>query len=467
MAKFGKPRSIRVRTASIIALAFCVFLTLFFAASFFSIRNSLLARSDAEVRTELGLLLRSVTDATSFVELARVAALHVATGEARLHLTILRAKTSGFTLLYDDSLTERPPDSIQRAALAHLLQPIKWESQDGNSRLRSIAAKHGDMFAIASMNMIVIEEAQDAMVRQYGLMLLLGVLVSFFVGYTVANLSLAPITELIRGAEAIRERGANRNARLPITARVHEVALLARTINEVLDERNASIEQLRNFTADAAHELRTPLTVLKGEIEVELRISAATGERNALLESNLEEVDRLIAIVQDLLLLATIDSQTERSPEATDETFDLDSIAGAVITRLSGLVTEKGISLEANLDSSLQASGDAQKFARLLYNVVLNAIQYTPAGGSVQVKAETAQNRAMLSIRDTGVGIAPDDLPHVFERFYRGDPSRSRKSGGAGLGLAIAKSIAEEAGYQLRIESELGRGTTVTVEFLV
>jgi signal transduction histidine kinase len=292
-------------------------------------------------------------------------------------------------------------------------------------------------------------------------------LVSFFVGYTVANLSLAPITELISGAEAIRERGANRNARLPITARVHEVALLARTINEVLDERNASIEQLRNFTADAAHELRTPLTVLKGEIEVELRISAATGERNALLESNLEEVDRLIAIVQDLLLLATIDSQTERSPEASDETFDLDSNVGSVLTRLSGLAAERGVTLEANLDSGLQHKGDAQKFARLVYNAVLNAIQYTPAGGSVQVKAETAQNRAMLSIRDTGVGIAPDDLPHVFERFYRGDPSRSRKSGGAGLGLAIAKSIAEEAGYQLRIESELGRGTTVTVEFLV
>ncbi len=467
MAKFGKPRSIRVRTASSIAIAFCVFLTLFFAASFFSIRNSLLARSDAEVRTELGLLLRSVTDATSFGELARVAALHVATGEARLHLTILRANISGFQLLYDDSLTERPPDSIQRAALAHLLQPIKWESQGGNARLRAIAAKHGDMYAIASMNMIVIEEAQDAMVRQYGLMLLLGVLVSFFVGYTVANLSLAPITELIRGAEAIRERGASRNARLPITERLHEVALLARTINEVLDERNTSIEQLQNFTADAAHELRTPLTVLKGEIEVELRIGAVTGERNALLESNLEEVNRLIAIVQDLLLLAAIESQTEQSPEATDETFDLDSIAGSVISRLTGLATERGVRLEANLDSGLQHKGDAQKFARLVYNVLLNALQYTPAGGSVHVTTETVENRLMLLIRDSGVGIAPEDIPHIFERFYRGDPSRSRKSGGAGLGLAIAKSIADEAGYVLHIESELGQGTVVTVEFPV
>ena len=216
-------------------------------------------------------------------------------------------------------------------------------------------------------------------------------------------------------------------------------------------------------------------------LEVQMQLQKALGE-SAKLESDFQaahlkmqpmrdavhakqaEVNRLIAIVQDLLLLATIDVTTEGNYSAASAPFSLDTFVATVVTRLSSLATDRSVSLIVNLHSELPVMGDSRKVARLIYNVLLNAIQYTPSGGAIHIETEVSQRFVVLSITDSGVGIAPEDLPHVFERFYRGDPSRSRKSGGAGLGLAIAKSIADEAGYELRIESEISRGTTVTLQ---
>jgi len=230
-----------------------------------------------------------------------------------------------------------------------------------------------------------------------------------------------------------------------------------------------SIEQMRRFMADAAHELRTPLTVLRSRAEVALQRPRDASEYVAALGGMEREAERLGRIVDDLLMLARADAGERpiqrRRVFLDDVTLDAAEAARAVAERRS-------VRLEVDQFDEAAIDADPALLRQLVIILLDNAIKFTAAGGVVRMGVRASPTRATLTVSDTGVGIAPDQLPHVFDRFYRGDPARTREgegvpstSEGAGLGLSIARWIADEHGAELQIESQPGKGTVVTVRF--
>ena len=277
-------------------------------------------------------------------------------------------------------------------------------------------------------------------------------------GHLLASVALAPIDRITQTARAIAAGTLDR--RLHLTGAKDEVRRLAQAFDEMLDRIDETLARERQFTGDAAHELRTPLTILKGELEVALRRERPAGAYREAIVSMAQEVDRLVRLVEDLLILARAD--------AGGVPLDLHLVPVETLVRsaeahFSGAAQEKAITLRAEGTASLTVLGDADRLRQLLTNLIDNALAYTPGGGTVRLTWERDGAFARLRVIDTGSGIAPEDLPHLFDRFYRADRARVRTSGGSGLGLSIAQSIVNAHGGRIEIESRLGSGTTVTV----
>ena len=226
----------------------------------------------------------------------------------------------------------------------------------------------------------------------------------------------------------------------------------------------ASMETMRRFMADAAHELRTPITVLRSQAEVALQRERDAEGYAAALRRVESEAERLGATVEDLLTLARADAG-ERPVERRRVFLDdlaLDAASGA-----RALATKRGVALEVGRFEEAVVTGDPALLRQLLMIVLDNAVKFTPGGGRVRVSAAAPSGQAEVVVEDTGVGIPAEQLPHVFDRFYRGDPARARGNGaeGAGLGLAIARWIAEAHGARIDVTSEPGKGTRVAIRF--
>jgi len=223
---------------------------------------------------------------------------------------------------------------------------------------------------------------------------------------------------------------------------------------------------MRRFMADAAHELRTPLTVLRGRAEIALQQSRAASEYEDALRGIETEAKRLGTIVEDLLILARADAG-ER-PIARERVF-LDDLTLDAAGTARVVAQAKGVQLDVGDFEEAPVEGDPTLLRQLVMILLDNAVKFTATGGHVRVSVNAPEQRPQLVVEDSGVGIAADQLPHVFERFYRGDPARTRANGngadGAGLGLSIAKWIADVHHAEIVVSSEPGHGTKVTVLF--
>jgi two-component system heavy metal sensor histidine kinase CusS len=217
-----------------------------------------------------------------------------------------------------------------------------------------------------------------------------------------------------------------------------------------------SFEDIRRFTADAAHELRTPLTVMRNVAEVALRSPREPEHYRRVLGDMLEEVERLTRLAEQLLFLCREDAGL--IPLAT-ATMRLDELVRAAVEHMSVVAEAKGLVLECSALTPCSIHGDADQLRRVLFNLLDNAIKFTPAGGTVRVTLERSNDVARVVVVDAGIGIAAEHIPHIFKRFYRVDPARGQETGGTGLGLAICHSIAAAHGGHLEIESVVGRGT--------
>jgi two-component system sensor histidine kinase CiaH len=216
----------------------------------------------------------------------------------------------------------------------------------------------------------------------------------------------------------------------------------------------------KRFVADASHDLRTPLAIMKAEFEVELRRPDLDEATRPVLVSGLEEVDRMSGMVEDLVTLSRIDAHQE--PLAR-EPLDLAELARQTVTELGAFAATGGVTLSAEAAGDVPAVGDEGHVRRALRNVLRNAVEHSPAGGTVEVTARRATAGSQVMVVDHGEGMPPDVLEHVFDRFYRGDAARSRARGGSGLGLAIARWALRGMGGDLTAESEAGTGTRVTL----
>jgi heavy metal sensor kinase len=284
-------------------------------------------------------------------------------------------------------------------------------------------------------------------------------------GWLLARRALRPVDQMTTAARRIEaEHLAQRLGGAEVN---DELGRLARTLNEMLARLEAGFAQVRRFSADASHELRTPLTVLKGEIEVALRSPRAPEEYRRVLTSTLEEVERMARLVEDLLLLSRADAGALRFES---EPVELDHLIEEVAKQAEVLARPRQTRVSLTEMAPLVVRGDGQRLKQLLLNLVDNAIKYTPAGGQVTLGlravpdgAAASEERAEIFVRDTGIGIAPADVPRIFERFYRADPARSREAGGAGLGLCISRTIVEAHQGRIEVESAPGQGSTFRV----
>ncbi len=305
-------------------------------------------------------------------------------------------------------------------------------------------------------------------------------------GYWFAQRALAPMDRITRAARRIS--AADLHQRLNLNLPDDEVGRLARTFDAMLARLDDAFRREREFTANASHELRTPLTVMRGEIDVTLNRPRTPDEYRRVLQELGGDVDRLTQRAGDLLMLARADAG--KLPLQFDAVSTA-RLLHAVADEMRALAEERGVALVVRADDrdhpaagSGQALGDAltlwadeDKLLHVLFNLVENALKFTPRGGTVTLAAARAGDRTELSIADTGIGIAPEQLPHIFERFYRADDqepvlsqpkdhlgeSRTSDTGGAGLGLAIVRALVVAQGGTIEAQSVVGQGTTFVV----
>jgi heavy metal sensor kinase len=277
-------------------------------------------------------------------------------------------------------------------------------------------------------------------------------------GYLLARQTLAPLTRLDRLTNEITAERLDR--RLPVANPQDELGRLTQTINAMIARLEHSFAEVRRFTADAAHELRTPLTAIRTEAEVSLGKPLTAAEHQQLLGSILEECERLTRLTDQLLTLARGDAGGLRQNR---ESLDLAALVSTVAETMRPLAEARGLRLCVERDGALPVQGDEAHLREVFYNLVDNAVKYTPAGGSIEVRLRRHDQDAVVTLRDTGVGIPAEHLTHVFERFYRVDRARSRAEGGTGLGLSIAQNIIRAHGGRIELASTPGQGTTCTV----
>ncbi|MGQ9586078.1 MAG: ATP-binding protein [Anaerolineae bacterium] len=285
---------------------------------------------------------------------------------------------------------------------------------------------------------------------------LLALVVSVLLGTWLARTALHPIDQITQAARRITQ-AEDLQERLPPPRAQDEVGRLVDTLNGMLGRLEDLFETQKRLVADVSHELRTPLTTIRGNVEL-LRRGAAEDEeaREEALKAIEAETARMSRMVSDLLFLAQADAgvQLDRKPVEVD-TLLLE------VYRQAQLI---GDSVDVRLEHEDQAvvQGDADRLKQALLNLVDNAIKYTPAGGRVSLSLYHDQDWVRIEVRDTGIGIAPEDLPHIFERFYRANRARGGR-GGTGLGLSIASWIAQAHGGQITVESKVGQGSTFTL----
>ena len=238
----------------------------------------------------------------------------------------------------------------------------------------------------------------------------------------------------------------------------NEIGHLVTALNGMMTRLSAAFAGQRQFTADASHEMRTPLTILRGEFELALSRERTAADYRRTLESGLEEVLRMTRIIESLSFLARGDS----GPAHSHVSVSLSALVSEVTTAMQQRARDKGLhlTLESNGEAAVRGDGDALR--RMAQNLIENALAYTPSGGEVHVSVSVSKGKCRLCVADTGVGIAPEDLPHVFDRFFRGDKSRAN-TGGSGLGLSIVQSIVQAHGGQVEAESEPGHGSRFVV----
>ena len=275
--------------------------------------------------------------------------------------------------------------------------------------------------------------------------------------YLVAGRALRPVAIMTQTAHAVAaSRGFARRLEEPTGK--DELGRLARTFNEMLASLEEAYRTQQRFVADAAHELRAPLTAILGNLDLLARLPEMPAEERAeALAYADSEAKRLSRIVGELLTLARADAgQTlERRPVEFDRVL-LDALA-----ERRPLVEDRAVELLRFEPTAVE--GDADRLKQLVLNLLDNALKYTPHDGRINVELYGSAGKAVLTVQDTGIGISSEDLPHIFERFYRADPARGRDPGGTGLGLAIVQWIADQHEGDISIASTTGNGTTVTV----
>ncbi|GAB4448631.1 MAG: HAMP domain-containing sensor histidine kinase [Anaerolineae bacterium] len=325
-------------------------------------------------------------------------------------------------------------------------------------RVLTVPIELGDFRVGVIQAAVDLEPTNVAKARLARIMLGAGVtsvIISVILGAYLAGRALKPIDDITRVAQNIITAD-DLSRRIPYSEPLDELSRLTRTINNTLARLEHLFNAQRRFIADISHELRTPLTAIRGNLDLLRRIPNDEASLNAIDA----QARRMSRLVHDLLLLAQADSG-RLSLEC--EMVTLNELLQEVYDQAKVLSADREIDIALLQDETVTVEADPDRLMQLFINLTSNAIKYTPDGGRVTLGLTAYDGWARVLVSDTGIGIPEEDLPFIFERFYRVDPARSRAQGGAGLGLAIAKWIAEAHNGRITVESRVGHGTTFTV----
>ncbi len=302
--------------------------------------------------------------------------------------------------------------------------------------------------------------SDEQLERKFGVLLIIvlagSILASAMIAITVTRRGLRPLGEMAHSLERIGPT--HLNERVAPAGWPRELQPLALAFDQMLSRLGDSFTRLSQFSADLAHELRTPIANILGEAQVTLTRDRAPGEYREVIESTIAECERLSGIVDNLLFVARVDAARESIGR---KLFDGRAAVEKIARFYETVAEDRHIAIRCTGEGEIY--GDLVLFGRAVSNLVDNALRFTPDGGAIQLSIAARVAHSEVAVSDNGCGIAPEHLPRVFDRFYRADSSRS--SDGAGLGLALVKSIADLHGGSAKIKSEVNRGTVVTIAF--
>jgi heavy metal sensor kinase len=324
----------------------------------------------------------------------------------------------------------------------------------------TVAVQGGERFLVET-GALLDEVQQD--LRQWLIFLIVGLPVVAAIavagGFFLIKRALTPVDRIAASAERIGSH--NLSERLPVAKSGDELERLSITLNHMIQRLEEAFKHSRRFLADASHELRTPLTVLRGELESFVQEPKLAPEMRERVGSALEELERLVNIVEGLFAISRLDAG---EAQAELVKFDLGKLASSTTDQMSLLGEDKNIKITCAAANDVWVEGDRARMKQVVVNLLDNAIKYTPKGGAVGLNVRTRDGKAVLEVTDNGMGIPANSLPRVFERFYRVDEARSRELGGAGLGLSIVKSICAAHHGRVEATSTPGEGSVFRVE---
>jgi two-component system heavy metal sensor histidine kinase CusS len=432
----------------------------FGAAVFVMMRHHLLEGIDQGLEEELDDVLSEVTPSTSEKSLKDWLNRRFVDHEG---FDFQITKPDGERFFYSSRLADKAWPKSAGESDVPLPQTISVEA-NGNWRIiaSKVAGPSGPLTVQVGRSLAYFEHELAELLMTFLFAGPMTLLATISGGYFLACRVLQPVQAMTKAA---RQISADRlHERIAVVNPNDEFGELAATLNDMIERLEHSFVEMQRFTADAAHELRTPLAIIRSEMEVALRFPRSSEQYCGVLECLLEDTNRLSTLADQLLFLSR--QEAGISPKVR-EAFALNELLQEVVGNMQLVAQVKDISLQLTENALCQLRSDQRLLRRVVINLLDNAIKYTGIAGQVIVTCRVSNGEVAIKVTDSGVGIAPEHLPHVFDRFYRVDAARSGEENGAGLGLSICQSIVRSLGGTIRVESKVGNGSTVTVTLLV
>ena len=462
----GKPLSLTERLALLFAAVTIVTFTAVGTYLYRALGQQLERRDDAELIGKIAMVRHLLLEAQSIavVEEAPHPFLDSVFGHEGLSVRLLDPDGR---VLVQSAKPSRPFPSVSPVPLDRIPRDgdvRDWTPAAGNGRFVSAVGKVGGLIP-TPVTIVVAREGSDraGLLLEYGRNLVVavgvGAILAAFLGFAIVRLGMRPLRSVIGKANDISTH--RLNTRLTVDDAPTELRELGAAFNAMLDRLEDGVQRLSRFAADLAHDLRTPINTLMVETQVALARPRTNDEYQALLVSNIEEYERLARMIENTLFLARADNaQLALNPEALNAKKELERIQNY----FAGLAEDAGVALTVNADDATVCA-DPILFQRAVSNLVSNAISHTPRGGAVRLLACQGQHGTDITVENSGGGIAPEHLPHIFDRYYRADAARSVSPHSTGLGLAIVRAIMQLHGGEVTVRNADGDRTAFWLRF--
>lgn len=449
---------LRWRLALWYALFIGVALLLFGGYQYFQLRHSLFASANTTLEIAASQALNSIDSENGLPAFQNTEFLGITQQHLGQEDFVIRLLADDGTLLDSLGAASAAPEFPLKEGFA------TYGRKDESWQVYTISIQTPDGRIVGWLqtaeSLFQTDEILDHALTQLLLGLPLMLLFAIAGGVFLAHRALRPIDQMTHMAQEISANDLSR--RIAYVGPDDEIGRLAQTFDRMLDRLQTAFEQQRRFSGDAAHELRTPLTALKGQIEVTLGRVRNPEEYQSVLHNLLSQVDRLIRLSNALLFLSRSDQQRL---VWKPENLNLTELLEIIVEQIMPLASEHKLQISTSLPEALPVYGEKDHLVRLFLNLLDNAVKYTPRGGEIRLNALPSETGGVqVQIYNSGAGIPPEQLPHIFERFYRVDADRSSQTGGSGLGLAIAREIVLLHGGQIHAESQPGQGVTFTID---